>query len=228
MNALILFDFDGTLYCGDAPFRFYADVIAREMAPQDHDHYLHLVEQHLNGVPGVVAGDNWEAVVQLSSPFLPEDRYADLWNHAFLETRQYMLQDTCPLEVSSDLRRFLQEMQGRVTLACASNSPAEAAFPLLERLGLLSFFDHVTPSAGKPAGLISAAESLWGGPADPQLTASVGDNYRNDIAPALADGWFTAHISPHGYFPGPSTVHGHVIEEVLPSLYEWVARLIHS
>ncbi len=222
MTGLMLFDFDGTLYRGDAPFRYYAEVIARFMKEGDRHHYLGQVESHLDGTPGVVAGDNWEAVVQLAEPYLPD---SELWQKAFLETREYMLDEACPLEVAPELRAFLRAVQGKITLACACNSPPEAAIPLLQRRNLYDDFDHVLASAGKPPGLITVAERLWDGPVIARRTISVGDNYKNDIAPAFEAGWDTAHISPHGYFPGPSTMHGYTIEEVIPFLRDWVIHV---
>jgi FMN phosphatase YigB (HAD superfamily) len=225
VTGLVLFDFDGTLYRGDAPFRFYAEVIARYMDDKDRRHYLELVDAHLNGTAGIVAGDNWEAVVMLATPYLPNP---DSLQEAFLETRVYMNDGDCPLEVAPELRQFLAEYRGRVKLACASNSPPEAAETLLKRLDLYDCFDQVFSSAGKPDGLLAVAQAAWDGPIVPEHTMSVGDNYKNDIAPAWEAGWATAHISPHGYFPGPSTVHGYTIEEILPFLKDWVDALQRS
>jgi FMN phosphatase YigB (HAD superfamily) len=223
LHGLILFDFDGTLYRGDAPFRYYAQVLARHMAPADSDRYLSLVEAHLQGVTGIVAGDNWEAVVGLAEPYLADEA---LWQGAFLETRVFMHGDDCELEVPEVLRTFLQDSHGKVTLACASNSPPEAAIPLMKRLGIYDYFDHVAPSANKPDGLLPYAQDLWGGDLVPERTLSVGDNYKNDIAPALEAGCATAHISPHGYFPGASTAHGHTMEDVMPYIRSWVNNLL--
>lgn len=222
MQGLILFDLDGTLYRGDAPFRFYAKTIARFMPPADAHRYLERVEDHLQGVKGIVEGDNWEAVVHLAQPYIWDD---DQWTEAFRKTREFMAGDDCELEMPDGLREFLREARGRVTLACASNSPPEAAYTLLKKLDLADAFDHIAANVNKPEGLIAQASMLWGGNILPQRTLSVGDNYQNDIAPALAAGWQTAHISPHGYFPGPSSVHGHTMEDVLPFLANWVAEL---
>lgn len=195
------------------------------MADSDRRRYLELVDAHLNGTAGIVAGDNWEAVVILANPYLPSH---DLLQEAFLETRVYMNEGDCPLEVAPDLREFLKQYRGRVKLACASNSPAEAAETLLKRLDLYDAFDQVFSSAGKPEGLLRIAEAAWDGPVVASRTVSVGDNYKNDIEPALAAGWATAHISPHGYFPGPSTARGYTIEDVLPFLRDWVDALQRS
>ncbi|NMP23181.1 HAD family hydrolase [Sulfobacillus harzensis] len=222
MHGLILFDLDGTLYQGDAPFRFYAKTIARHMASEDQHRYLDQVESHLNGRERLVAGDNWEAVVQLAEPYLADD---DLWQQAFVETRIFMNGEQCELEVPDALRQLLRELRSKITLACVSNSPPEAAIPLLQRLDLYCLFDQVTPSANKPNGLIQHARELWNGQLVPERTLSVGDNYRNDIAPALEAGFATAHISPRGYFPGPSIARGYALDDVIPFIRSWVTRL---
>lgn len=223
MRGLLLFDFDGTLYRGDAPFRFYAREIARAMSGKHRKTYLSQVEAHLGGQTGVVAGDNWEAVVKLALPYVQDP---DLFNDAFLATRTYMMSEECELEVPPDLRRFLSRAHGRVVLAVASNSPEQAALPLLDKLGLRDSFDTVRHSTGKPAGLLPLADELidqYG--LNPRLVMSIGDHYVNDIAPALERGWITAHISPRGYHPGPSTYQGRQLEDVLPYARAWVSAV---
>lgn len=220
--GLILFDFDGTLYRGDEPFRIYARELAAYLPPQQRDAYLEQVSQHLNGVQRVAAGDNWEAVAKLVGSHPIED---EGWTTAFSKTRQRMMDKTCALEVPLGLPEFLQEMKGRVRLGCATNSPWEAAVPLLTRLGIAEYFDAIIPSAHKPQGLMKAAQQCWGGPVDAARALSVGDNYGNDIAPAVQSGWSTAYISPWGDKAGPCTFFGTSLEELLPTLREWVDGL---
>jgi FMN phosphatase YigB (HAD superfamily) len=127
--------------------------------------------------------------------------------------------------VPDGLFTFLGTVRGTVDLVLATNSPAEACFPLLKRLHLQDAFDTVVPNAGKPQGLEAIAHARWHGTPLPHRTLSIGDHYDNDIAPAWALGWSTVHISPHGYFPGPSTVRGRTLEDVLPFVWQWVESL---
>ncbi len=219
MTRLLLFDFDGTLYHGDDPFRFYAQAMAKHMTSEDGERYLAQVSAHLGGDTSVVAGDNWEAVVKLAEPRVPD---REVWQQAFLETREFMMSSECQLEVSPLLLDFLRQIRHRVALVVASNSPEQAARPLMEKLGLTGYFDRIYSQANKPLGLVTIVEQVMGGkPFAPEQVYSVGDNYHNDIEPAVERGWLAAHISPHGYFPGPSTVRGRNLEEVLPDLASW-------
>jgi FMN phosphatase YigB (HAD superfamily) len=218
VHGLVVFDLDGTLYRGDAPFRFYAETIARSMRPEDRMPYLDKVRRHLDGEAGVVAADNWEAVVTLAG-----EMEAERIVEAFRATRAFMMTDECPLEVPEGLVALLRDAGGRVVRAVASNSPEDAAVPLLGKLGLTGYFDVVRHSAGKPDGLLLFADEIiaaWKLP--PTRVMSVGDHYRNDIAPARARGWVTAHISPRGYHPGPADYTGRRLEDVLPGIRAWI------
>lgn len=218
-TGLILFDFDGTLYRGDAPFYFYAERLADRLRTDERDAYLAKVEAYLQGDLPMEANDYWEATVELALPYGLDSQGAMA---AFVETRAYMNDAGCPLDVPQELRDFLAEYQGRAILAVASNSPDEAAIPLMRRLDLLKYFDSITTAAGKPAGLKAAVNAAWGGEPPAHRVISVGDHYINEIQPALAQGWGAVHISPRGQFPGPSSFQARNIEAALPFLREWI------
>ena len=179
--GLLLFDFDGTLYRGDDPFRRYAEIISRSMAPDDARAYLDHVHRHLDGETGVVAGDNWEAVVGLAKRWLAD---REQWQDAFLETRVFMMSDACRLEVPEALVDFLAYARGKVLLAVASNSPKAAAEPLLNKLGLVPYFDRVVSDAGKPAKKMMTSKS---NSSKPTATVSPPSHHRYPFTPdALA------------------------------------------
>ncbi len=220
---LLIFDFDGTLYRGDEPYRYYAQQVGQLLPPDIAQAYLAKVQAHLDGEELVAAADNWEAVVQLMEPF-GQTLDPQMWQEAFMATRRYMLEDRCPLVIPEGLSGFLAEARPLATLALASNSPYEAAVPLLRRLNLDASFDVIKTQAGKPAGLVAAAKEIMGAQYDPARVMSIGDHYSNDIAPGVQAGWATGHISPRGVFPGPATFRGTTLEEILPQAKIWLQK----
>jgi len=143
---------------------------------------------------------------------------------AFMRTRAYMREGACRLEVPPLLFPFLERVRPRVFVAVASNAPED--MPLFERLGLAGRFDTVLWEANKPSSLVALVENLLHQHDMGDVpVCSVGDNYENDIAPALEQGWTTAHISPRGSFIGPASIQGTTLEAVLPHVEAWVDAL---
>lgn len=222
-KPLMIFDFDGTLYRGDEPYLYYARQVADLLSERTAQEYLRKVQAHVAGEDLVPAADNWEAVVRLMEPF-GQTLTPEQWQEAFMATRRHMLEGGCPLEVPAGLQNFLEKARGQATLVLASNSPYEAAVPLLERLGLAQSFDVVRSGANKPHGLVTTVRELMGPEYDPLRVFSIGDHYTNDIAPGVLEGWTTGHISPRRIFPGPSTYQAATMEEILPSAHDWLDR----
>jgi len=222
VGAIVVMDLDGTVYRGQAPYRHYAELIGRSMAPDERRAYLEALEQFIAGESRVPAADGWEAAVVLAGG--PEGN-SIAFHEAFLETRRFMLQDTCELEVPPGMMGFLEQARARARLVLASNTPAPYVFPLLQRLGLGSCFDEVCCGAEKPSRfgprLVAWAE-IFGLPL--RSVMSVGDHFVNDIAPALAAGCTTAYIDPFGVGPvGQATFAGPDFEGLVQPLSNWIA-----
>ncbi|POB09913.1 HAD family hydrolase [Sulfobacillus sp. hq2] len=222
-KPLMIFDFDGTLYRGDEPYLYYARRVADWLDPKTANDYLRRVQAHIAGSDMVPAADNWEAVVRLMEPF-GQRLTPEQWQQAFMDTRRYMLSGECPLEVPQGLAEFLQDARGRATLVMASNSPYEAAVPLLEQMHLDHAFDVIRSEANKPAGLVATVREVMGPRYDPSRVLSIGDHYINDIAPGVQEGWTTGHISPRRIFPGPATFQAATLEEILPKARQWLSQ----
>lgn len=215
--AALVFDFDGTIYRGNAPYLYYGERIAEGMAPHEREAYLASLRAWLAGELDVDAADGWEAAVVLAKgPGGDGQGFA----RAFGETRAFMHSDACPLEVPRGLPELLAELTGRVRLVLVTNTPMPGVLPLLARLGLAEAFDELSTRSGKPAGferrLRALAEVL---DVEPARVVSIGDHFRNDIAPAVEAGCATVYIDPFGRGPnGRAGLHVRRLEDALDSL----------
>jgi len=106
-----------------------------------------------------------------------------------------------------------------------TNAPGIRIDEALEALGLAGLFDRVITDAGKPSGLDEVLAEL---PADARLL-SIGDIWRNDLAPAHARGHQTALV---GDFPDGNaqpTYRAADFSELIPQLEEWLRSApLHS
>ncbi|MDH6109719.1 FMN phosphatase YigB (HAD superfamily) [Kitasatospora sp. MAP12-15] len=245
-QALVLVtDFDGTLYRGDAPIRYYAGQAAAGLAPLERAELLAGVEHYL--VEGVAAADRATDAVQAEAFRAAADGWevvAELGrrrhglqlprlNAAFAATRAHMATSACALEVPAGYAELLSDLRADgVRVVLATNSPAAGLDELLDRLQLRPLVDEVVSSTGKPAGLERLLRRELGLPeeADGQYAGaaaarvlSIGDHWRNDIAPAAALGAPCAYIDRFGRADGPATAAAAHIEDLLPALRAWAA-----
>ncbi|MFI9274359.1 HAD family hydrolase [Kitasatospora sp. NPDC052896] len=244
---VLVSDFDGTLYRGDAPIRYYAEQAAAGLPRDERAALLAGVEHYL--AEGVAAADSttdpvraaafraavdgWEVVAQLG-----RQRHglgaAEL-DSAFAATRVHMATPACELEVPTGYAELLAELRAHgVRVVLATNSPAAGLAELLTRLEVQPLVDEVISSTGKPAGLrrlLRAELGLAAGPEaerDTRVGAaerilSIGDHWHNDVAPAAELGAPCAYIDRFGRADGPATAVGVRIEELLPALRAWAA-----
>ncbi len=220
--AIVVMDLDGTLYRGAAPYRYYARRIADSLPEERRGEYLQAVERFLAGESRVQAADGWEAAVVLAGG--PAGNSSG-FSQAFLETRRFMLEKRCELEIPFGMTEFLAQARRRARLVLVTNTPAEYVFPLLQRLGLGSNFDEVCCGAEKPSRLgprLTALAEVFG--LAPQAVLSVGDHFLNDIAPALTAGCTTAYLDPYGIGPsGQTTFESPDFEGLAEPLSNWLA-----
>lgn len=214
-EPVIMFDLDGTLYQGNRVYQFFARALVQGMPARIRASYWATVSLWLRGQYGVKA-DNWQAVVKLALPYVCNEGQ---WRDAFEATRRYMREDPEAAPVPGQLWEFLEFWRDRGRLVVVSNSPTEAAQDFLRTKGLAPWFHRLEAEARKPEEWGTLTERV----ADRlqvryPLFVSVGDHYANDIKPAYDRGWITVHVSPRGYFPGPSTLVGRRLSDVLPKL----------
>ncbi|WP_329562829.1 HAD family hydrolase [Kitasatospora sp. NBC_01266] len=222
---MLITDFDGTLYRGDAPIRRYAEHASAALPAADRAELLDGVERFL--AVGAAAGpllaeaiDGWEAVAVLG-------RKAGLdtpeLNRAFAATRELMLDAArCPLEVPAGYAELITELRGEgVRVVLATNSPAAGLDGLLRRLELPPLLDAVVSGTGKPEGLrrLLRAENPNG--QDGRRVCVIGDHWRNDIEPGREVGAHSAYIDRFGRADGPADAIAPAVEGLLDSIRTW-------
>jgi FMN phosphatase YigB (HAD superfamily) len=218
IEGILLIDLDGTLYTGDEPIRCYAAELA---ALTGNPALVPGVEEYLAGTSPVVAADGWEAVRAIAGA-VPR-RLADA---AFLRSRYGMADGTVPVTVSEPLVRLVTELRDRYLPVLATNSPRDGLLALLDRLGVANLFAEVVFGARKPDGLIPLATRLLhsiGAAAQPHRLLSIGDHWRNDIAPALRLGAIGGYVDRFGRRAGPAQLSGRVVDDLLPGVRSWAA-----
>ncbi|MFE0462066.1 HAD family hydrolase [Kitasatospora sp. NPDC058965] len=230
-RPIIVSDFDGTVYRSDEPIRFYARRVAAGLGAAEATAFLDVFERYL--AEGVAAADGAQDPAEAALLRAAEDGWGvvqalaaghridpDTVQQAFLASRVHMLDESCALEIVEPLVELYAQLRGEVRIVLATNSPAEGLAPLLARMGLADAFDQVVPGAAKPVGLRRWIEAeLVDRPAASLF--SIGDHYRNDIAPAAALGAATGYIDRFGRADGPATATGARVEEILPALRAW-------
>lgn len=238
MTGLIaLIDFDGTLYRGDAPYRYYAGLIADAMSPADAAPYLDAVDRYLKDGPRSAADsqdtveaavlresvDGWGAAFQLATRCYAVP--GEVTESAFARCRLWMTEPECEIEAVESLLDTLASIRDLATIMLVTNSPELGLRPLLGRLGMASAFDEIITSTGKPDGLRRLIARRLGSDLRirPWRVFSLGDHYRNDIAPAAEIGAPAGYVDRYGRCDGPATARASRVEDLLPILRGWAA-----
>ena len=228
-TAVLVTDFDGTLYRGDAPIQQYAWRTARHLEPAARRELLDGVERYLDQGASAVpeAVDAWEAVAVLGRRHGAD---GTALAGAFAETRAHMAEPGCDLEVPADYAELLAGLRTRgVRVVLATNSPAQGLDPLLRRLDVLPLVDEVVSGTGKPAGLARLLRRELGlaqdAPSVPDADGArllvIGDHWHNDIAPGLEIGAVGAYIDRFGRADGPADATAPQVEGLLDTVRNW-------
>ncbi|WP_027409137.1 HAD family hydrolase [Anoxybacteroides tepidamans] len=140
-------------------------------------------------------GDLWWVPKAIGSHYglTDQDTYA-----AFLETRAFMMSPHFTMKRIAGLAELLQKLGRTIALVLMTNSPEPDSEAILEKLGLAKLFHQKIFRARKPIDTVkhlkTIAEQFH---ASYEEMISVGDNWRNDIAPAKQLGCQTIYIDPH-------------------------------
>jgi len=110
---------------------------------------------------------------------------------AFLATRAYMGTAEGRVPPQPDVHAVLDALRtSGKRLVVMSNSPAETAVQVLDHLDIRHYFASVVPDARKPEGLRQVLTERREG----ERVLSIGDNFVNDIEPALEAGEYALYI----------------------------------
>jgi FMN phosphatase YigB (HAD superfamily) len=225
-RGLLVLDFDGTLWRGTEAIEIYAEGAALGLEPADRQPFLSAVRAYLAGQRWRVVGgatppdDGWAAVAQFAAAHGLDPAFRQ---RAFLAARERVAAGTVRMEVPDGLPEFLAWSRQWCAVVLASNSPGWSVEPVLDRLGFAPLLDDLACDAGKPESLAGLIEGWMDRFRVPRgRVMSVGDHYRNDIDPVARGGWFTTYLTPWRWVPGPCSLVGTTMEEVLPELRAWV------
>lgn len=120
-------------------------------------------------------------------------------SEAFLATREFMMgPDFHMNNIPNLLETIAASRANGVKQVLVTNSPQPDSEKILDKIGLLNSFDEKVFTARKPSGTKAVFERLsqqFNVPYERIL--SVGDNWVNEILPALELGCQTVYIDPH-------------------------------
>ncbi|PYZ92034.1 hydrolase [Salipaludibacillus keqinensis] len=163
----------------------------------------------------VAIGDGWWL------PFASAKHYGvENCHPRYMQTKEYMVSDQFSLDAIPGLREFLLHVQKTDHILLMTNSDKEDVLRLLHELNLTNVFDHVISSAKKPSRtkeFFKELQGIYDLPYD--RLVSVGDNFLNEIAPALLLGMQAVYISEHPH----KTEHKNLLQ--VPSITDWMEQM---
>lgn len=142
----------------------------------------------------IAIGDGWWPPYVLARHYgLPIEKSHGIYD----EVKVIMSQEQGWLTHTQGLHNFLHHLKGKKHLVLLTNSDAEDAERLLTHLGLADLFDHKITSAMKPMETKKHFDQILKMfNVKPENTVSIGDNFMNEIAPALQFGMKSVWLTP--------------------------------
>lgn len=143
-------------------------------------------------------GDLWWVPVSIAKHYglSSEEAYA-----AFLQTREHMMTDDFILEPLKEFAQVLEKLHSKYTLVLMTNSPQTDSDVILKKLGFTSYFHDKIYEANKPVNTSDRLTYIAQEHQTPfNQMLSVGDNYINEILPAILMGCKTICIDPFELF----------------------------
>jgi FMN phosphatase YigB (HAD superfamily) len=145
---------------------------------------------------------------------------------AYAASRQELADGLLETWAPPGLAAFLGTVRHTARIVLVTNATSTGVAQQLAHLGLDDAFDEVVTDAGKPAGMAGILERLRAehGLSDaPDRLLSVGDIWRNDLAPAAEQGSATALIERFAAPDAAPTFRAATFESLYPDLGRWAA-----
>ncbi|GIO24875.1 HAD family hydrolase [Oceanobacillus sp. J11TS1] len=143
----------------------------------------------------VAIGDGWWLPFACAKHYGVKENYS-----SYLATKEFMVTDDFTIERLEGLRAYLLQLKEKTQIVLMTNSDRVDVTRLLNELDLTNIFDHLITSAKKPAYTKKLMEYLMEQyNMEPSEAVSVGDNFINEIAPALSLGMDAVYIQPQGH-----------------------------
>lgn len=215
---MLVLDFDGTICLGDGVVWAYANEALRLVPSEAEPRVRRELAAFLAGETEREWADGYSAVAHLVSPLVAPDALSA----AYLHSRTALSDPEVEISSPVGLDALLDEIAPSVQRLVVTNAPDTGLDVALHRLGLAEHVDGVVSSAGKPDHSAELLGRLLGSRAPAELM-SVGDFWRNDIAPALELGCATAFVDHTRRDQGPAHVRGTTFEALYPAIREWAA-----
>jgi putative hydrolase of the HAD superfamily len=138
----------------------------------------------------IAIGDGWWLPFVTAKHYGVNDTYT-----SYNKTKEYMVTDQFELTKTPGLKQGLLELKESKKIVLCTNSDIDDVGRLLKELELDTVFEHILTSAMKPTNTESHFKKLleqYG--VEPHEVVSIGDNFINEIAPALKLGMKAVYI----------------------------------
>lgn len=223
-RPVLVLDLDGTVCLGDTPALLYAEGVASFTdAPEA---LLELSEGFLarrlpESAPKALTGaqDGYEAVRILGVAAGVTDEQLSA---AYLSSRAAIGEHPGDIRTPEGLVDLLGGIDAhRVIL---TNSPRDGLDAILDHLGVRDVIDEVLTDALKPSrmtahldGFLATADAID----TPERLMSVGDIWRNDLAPAVERGCVAAYVDVFDRRQGPAHIRAESLVDLYTAISQW-------
>lgn len=142
----------------------------------------------------IAIGDGWWLPFVVAMHYQVEDSYP-----RYLETKQYMVTDAFQLTPIPGVREGLLQLKKEKKMVLVTNSDSDDVGRLLKELDLEAVFEHMITAAKKPSLTNEIFTKLMEQyQVKSEEVVSIGDNFINEIAPALQSNMSAIYIDPQG------------------------------